>query len=262
LINDSDYILSIVPPRDAIATAQRIVDASSKSKNNSRTDPLYFLDLNAVSPKSARTIDDLISKSSPSIKFIDGGIIGGPPSQKDDKTWSRPSIPNSGPHRLDEAKANGKHLAEILNIKHINATIGAASGLKMCFASLSKGFTALAIQSFTTAHNFGVIPELKAHMQEFNPAALKSAENSLVAMCPKAYRWVHEMREIAETFEADGGFEAEESSFRSIAEVYELVANGTELGEEKVGERKLGKTAEDVARVVSEGTARRKVKTE
>src|ERR1700742_418473 len=86
LVNDSDYILSIVPPRDAIATAQRIVDASNKAQNNSRTDPLFFFDLHAVSPKSARTIDDLISKSSPSIKFIDGGIIGGPPSQKDDKT--------------------------------------------------------------------------------------------------------------------------------------------------------------------------------
>ena len=99
-------------------------------------------------------------------------------------------------------------------------------------------------------------------MAEFNPAALKSAENGLVAMCPKAYRWVHEMREIAETFEADGGFGAGESSFRSVAEVFELVANGTELGEEKVGERRLGKTAEDVARFVGEGTARRKVKTE
>ena len=238
------------------------MDASSNPQAKQKVDPLYFLDLNAVSPKSARAIDDLISKSAPNLRFIDGGIIGGPPSLKEDKTWSRPSIPNSGPHRLDEAPPNGKHLAEILNIKHLNATIGAASGLKMCFASLSKGFTALAIQSFTTAYNLDVIPELKAHMAEFNPAALKTAERSLVAMCPKAYRWVHEMREIAETFEADGGFEARESSFRSIAEVYELVASGTGLGEEKVGERRAGTSAEDVARVVSEGTARRKVKTE
>lgn len=147
-------------------------------------------------------------------------------------------------------------------MKHINPQIGSASGLKMCFASLSKGFTALAIQSFTTAHNLDVLPELKSHMEEFNPAALKTAERSLVGMCPKAYRWVHEMREIAETFEADGGFQEEESSFHSIANVYEFVANGTELGNEKVGERKLGLTSEDVARVVGEGTAKRKVKME
>ena len=51
---------------------------------------------------------------------------------------------------------------------------------------LGKGFTALAIQSFTTAHNLGVIPELKAHMEEFNPSGLRNAERSLPGMCPKA----------------------------------------------------------------------------
>jgi hypothetical protein len=147
-------------------------------------------------------------------------------------------------------------------MKHVNNTIGSATGLKMCFASLSKGFTALAIQSFTTAYNLNVLDELKEHMSEFNPAALQNAERSLPGMCPKAYRWVHEMREIAETFEADGGFEAQESSFRSIAEVYELVAEGAVLGKEKVGERRRGKTAEEVARWMSEGTARRKEKVE
>ncbi len=81
-------------------------------------------------------------------------------------------------------------------------------------------------------------------------------------MCPKAYRWVHEMQEIAETFEEDGGFERQESSFRSIPEVYEFVANGTVLGEEKTEGRGRGKTAEEVAKFVSEGTKARKVKVE
>lgn len=262
LCNESDYVLSIVPPRDAIDIAQRIVHATAQSTFKQRSNPIYFLDLNAISPKSSRTIDELIAKSKANIRFIDGGIIGAPPSQKEDQSWYRPSIPLSGPYRLDQAKPNGDQLAAILNTKHINTTIGSATGLKMCFASLTKGYTALAIQSFTAAYNLGVIPELKAHMEEFNPAGLKQAERSLPGMCPKAYRWVHEMREIAETFEADGGFEGQESSFRSIAEVYELVANGTELGDEVVGNRKQGKTAEDVARVVSEGTAKRKLKTE
>ena len=262
LCNTSDYILSIVPPRDAIATAQRIVNASSNSSFKRRSNPLYFLDLNAISPKSSRAINDLFAKSSPDIRFIDGGIIGGPPKQQQDGTWTTPSIPVSGPHHLSKAQPSGDKLAEVLNTKQINDTIGAATGLKMCFASLSKGFTALAIQSFTTAYNLGVIPELRAHMEEYNPSGLKTAEKSLPAMCPKAYRWVHEMREIAETFEADGGFEKDESSFRSIAEVFELVADGTELGMETTEDRKRGKTAEDVAALMSEGTARRKEKTD
>lgn len=72
-------------------------------------------------------------------------------------------------------------------------------------------------------------------------------------------RWVDEMREIAKTFEVDGGFHQEtESPFRAIAEIYQLVAHGTELGKEVIGNRQRGQTAEDVAVLVEEGTKKRK----
>ncbi|EMC94617.1 hypothetical protein BAUCODRAFT_578598 [Baudoinia panamericana UAMH 10762] len=262
LCNQADYILSIVPPRDALGTARRVIDASSNSSFAKRGNPLYFIDLNAISPRSAREINDLFSKSSPDVRLIDGGIIGGPPKRQEDGKWTRPSVVVSGPHRLVDAQPSGKHLAEVLSMKHVNDTIGSATGLKMCFASLSKGFTALAIESFTTAHNLGVTEQLKEHLEQFNPMAAKTAERGLVSMPPKAYRWVREMEEIAETFEADGGFEDDESIFRPIARVYELVANGTELGREVTEDRKRGKTAGDVATLMSEGTQRRKQKTE
>ena len=156
-----------MPPRDALATAQRIATASRSSDfNTTRPKPLYYLDLNAISPKTSRQINDLFIDQAPHVRFIDGGIIGGPPHLKDDgTTWYRPSIPISGPHPLTEAEPSGSHLADILNTKYMNAAIGTATGLKMCYASLTKGFTALAIQSFTTAHNLGVLSELKAHME-------------------------------------------------------------------------------------------------
>ncbi|KAK0799577.1 hypothetical protein LTR75_009177 [Friedmanniomyces endolithicus] len=262
LCNTADYILSIVPPRDALATAQRIVEASSHAEFKKRSNPLYYIDLNAISPRSARQISELFSKASPDVRLIDGGIIGGPPSQKSDGTWSRPSVPVSGPHKLSEAQPRGKQLAEALNVKHVSDSIGAATGLKMCFASLSKGFTALAIESFTTAHNLGVTDQLRAHLEEYNPMAAKTAEWGLVSMPPKAYRWIHEMDEIAETFETDGGFERDESIFRPIARVYDLVANGTELGKEVTEDRKRGKTADDVAELMGAGTKKRKEKAE
>ena len=132
----------------------------------------------------------------------------------------------------------------------------------MCFASLSKGYTALAIQSFTTAHRLGVLDELKTAMGETNPAGLATAEKGLPSMCPKAYRWVEEMRQIGETFEADGGFEEGEGIFRAVAEVYEFVASETVLGKEVTGDRIRGKSAEDVAVAMAEGLERRKLKTE
>lgn len=158
---------------------------------------------------------------------------------------------------------HGARLSSTLNVKHINSTIGSATGLKMCFAALSKGFTALAIQSFTTAYNLDVLPSLKEHMAQFNPAGLAVAEKSLPGMCPKAYRWVHEMREIGETFAEDGGFDEElEGIFGGVAGVYDFVARGTVLGEERVGERVRGRTVEEVARFVGEGTRERKMKVE
>jgi 3-hydroxyisobutyrate dehydrogenase-like beta-hydroxyacid dehydrogenase len=260
LCNTADYILSIVPPRDALATAKRVAQASS-SGFSSRKNPLYYIDLNAISPRSAREIDELFRTSSPNVRLIDGGIIGGPPSHKDD-SWTKPSVPVSGPHKLSEAQPSGDHLADVLNVKHVNDTIGAATGLKMCFASLSKGFTALAIESFTTAHNLGVTEQLTAHLEQYNPAAAKTTPRSLTSMPPKAYRWVHEMEEIADTFETDGGFSSQESIFRPIARVYDLVAHGTDLGNEITEDRKRGQTPADVALLMSEGTARRKQKAE
>lgn len=128
LCNAADFILSIVPPKDAIATARRIAKVSSSPEFKRRDHPLYFLDLNAISPQSAREIDALLSESSSDVKFIDGGIIGGPPKKKEDGTWSRPNVVVSGPHRLSQAQPAGEDLTELMNMKHINETIGSATG--------------------------------------------------------------------------------------------------------------------------------------
>lgn len=262
----ADYILSIVPPRDAKATANRVIEALSSSPRPDR--PLYYLDLNAISPRTAKQIAESF-KSSPSassVIFIDGGIIGGPPSNKDNKSvtttsshppaangseWTKPSIPVSGPKKLSDATPSGAHLSETLNIKHISEEIGPASGLKACFASTTKGFTAIAIQAFTTAKSLGVLPHLEEALQDFIPATLNTAKRGVVSMPPKAYRWVREMEEIADTHAEEGGFER--TLFEGVAGVYRTVADETVLGKEKIGERKRGLTVDDVASAMEEG---------
>jgi len=135
LVTQSDYILSIVPPRDVVATAQRIVKASSAPSFKKRSNALYYLDLNAVSPRSARELDELFKPVSSQIRFIDGGIIGGPPKPKDSSdpkgAWNCPSIPTSGPYELSKADPGGQKLAQVLNTQHISSEIGGASGLKV-----------------------------------------------------------------------------------------------------------------------------------
>lgn len=94
-----------------------------------------------------------------------------------------------------------------LRIHHLNNTIGAATGLKICFGMNTKGFTALAIQSFTIAYKLGVLTEMREYLKRDFPETLRAAEKGLTTMPPKAYRWVHEMLEIADTAAEDGGFE-------------------------------------------------------
>ena len=241
-----------------MATAKRI--ASLAQEHRKQKTPLYYIDLNAISPRSASSVGNLF-QSTP-IRFVDGGIIGGAPKLKDSDppTWYKPSLVVSGPDSLQDAPVSGANLAEVLNMKHIAATIGPASGLKMCFASLSKGFIGIAIQTFTTAHILGVLPELQDHLEIYSPGAGERAKIGLVSMPPKAYRWVREMEEISDTMAEEGGFEKD--LFRGISEVYRVVAEDTELGEEKTESRKKGKTAENVAKLMAEGMKKKKVKTE
>lgn len=156
-------ILSVVPPRDAAATAQRVVDAvvesqsssssslssSSSPTSGSRSPPLYFADLNAVAPSTIKSIAALFEKT-PAVRFVDGSIIGGPPApragkseegggkeEEEEKEWTVPSIPTSGPHKLSDIPGYGGRLFEVLNMRHIGPEVGSASGLKSEFGVFS-----------------------------------------------------------------------------------------------------------------------------
>jgi hypothetical protein len=240
LVGKCDYILSIVPPRDAVATAMRIIDAEA---SDPKRWPTYYLDLNAISPSTASKIAAAFKQKAPSILFIDGGIIGGPPTLLPGSSeWKRPGIPLSGPNSLYDAPIGGSHLAEVLNTQYLGPKVGSASGLKCCFAALSKGFTALALQSFSTAASLDVLPALQGYLKEFNPGGGERAEKGIVGCPSKAYRWVEEMNQIGECFEVEGGWAEQAKIFREVAGVYEGLA--------RVVERKGTKGMADVDGVV------------
>lgn len=89
----------------------------------------------------------------------------------------------------------------------MSPSIGAAVAVKMCFGMLTKGYIALAIQAFSTAHRLGVREDLEQFLSKYKPLHLQIAREGLVRMPHTAYRWVHEMLEMAETVEEFGGFE-------------------------------------------------------
>lgn len=268
----SDYILSIVPPRDALDTADRIATACKlpgtmeRRKTLEDTDglptrrKLYFIDLNAISSRQSAEVGSLFvgtpttSSGGPSVSchYLDGGIIGPPPSNNSnspDRTWKKPSLIVSGDVELP---ATFPGLSEILNIKMVSPKIGAASTLKLSFAALTKGLTALSILSFSTAQQESLLPDLFQHLDEYAPAVASTTKKLVTGMAPKAYRWTDEMRAIGEAFDTDGHWNGIGGAvFDSFAEVYRTIAEDTVLGEEKVGRRTRGTTAEDAAEIIA-----------
>ncbi|KAI1443750.1 phosphogluconate dehydrogenase [Annulohypoxylon stygium] len=246
LVQQSDCLLSIVPPRDALATAQSVFSATP-SGAGTRKHPLYYLDLNAIAPSIATQTQSLF-EGNPNIVLIDGGIIGGVPYPKVASPigWNCPSLIVSGPTKLPYT-----NLSRVLNIVHLTDQIGAASGLKMCFASTTKGFFALAIQSFVTADALGVLSPLRDYMMKYNAKTLEIADKGVISMPPKAYRWVNEMQQIGTMMKENGGFDTE--LFDGVAEVYRVVAEDTELGQEQPGQRVRGTTIDDVVKLMRSG---------
>jgi hypothetical protein len=227
--------------------------------------PLYFLELNATPARSAEETAALFQtqtqtqdqdqdkaprRSVPNI-FLDGGIIGAPPTQRPDGSWKKPSVVVSGTVE-NPTPATFTELARALNVKVVSERIGAASTLKLTFAALTKGLTALSILSFSTAEREAVLPELLAHLEEYSPATAGLARSGVVGMSPKAYRWEEEMRGIGETLDREGGWDGVgERVYGGIAEIYRTVAEETILGQERVGQRERGTSVEDAAQIIA-----------
>ncbi|WP_420403187.1 DUF1932 domain-containing protein [Nisaea sp.] len=234
LLKTCDAIFSIMPPDQAGGFVDRMAKAAYGLAEAPRA---VLVDLNAIAPSTARALRDRAEAAG--IRFLDGGIIGGPPYP------GRPSprLYVNGP-RAEAFEA----LRPVLDIRVVAGEVGAASALKMCFATLTKGVQALAIQSFVTAELEGVGPEFRAEMESVQANLLRSLSNSLPGMPPKAYRWVGEMEEIAKTY-GDAGLGSK--TFEGAADIYRFVES-TPLGKEVVENRTMGTDLEDLVTRLAE----------
>jgi 3-hydroxyisobutyrate dehydrogenase-like beta-hydroxyacid dehydrogenase len=172
-----DFIMSIVPPGVAVETAERLApvlkDAAKK--------PVY-VDCNAISPATVSEIADVLEPTG--APFVDGAIIGAP---------SSPKFYMSGPYAFHTARLNDAGLV----VRVLDDPLGAASALKMSYAGITKGLTALASAMSLAAMRNGAGNALLDELAESQPELLKWLQKSVPRMPPKAYRWVAEMEEIA-----------------------------------------------------------------
>jgi 3-hydroxyisobutyrate dehydrogenase-like beta-hydroxyacid dehydrogenase len=181
----SDVILSVCPPEAALALAREVAAAGF-----TRT----YVDGNAVSPATAREIAGVVEGAGAA--FVDGGIIGPPPRKP-------------GTTRLYASGAGAPQIKSLfgdspLEVVVLDAPAGAASAVKMAYASWTKGTSALILSVRALAAIEGVEEALLAEWRTSQPQLLKRAEDAAAGSAPKAWRFVGEMEEIAATFAAAG----------------------------------------------------------
>ena len=89
-------------------------------------------------------------------------------------------------------------------VKNLGNDIGRASGIKMCYAALTKGTSTLHVALLTVAESLGLSAELHDELAYSQKGALDSMKSGISKLPPNAHRWIGEMEEIAETFAAEG----------------------------------------------------------
>ena len=201
----ADVILSIVPPGEALALAQRLAPALAAASKK----PLYA-DCNAVNPDTVKQIAAAIERTG--APFADAGIIGGPPRAG----YGGPVFYYAGVDAEPLARLNDAGLV----FRRVEGGIGAASALKMSYGGITKGLTAVGSAMLLAAERAGVAEALHAELAASQPNLLAYFQRSVPDMFGKAYRWVAEMEEIAHY---TGGGPSREM-YEAIADLYERLA--------------------------------------
>lgn len=205
LLSGADVFLSILPPGDAEGLARRLAPTLTALAKK----PVY-VDCNAVSPQTVARIAAIIAPTG--ADFVDAGIIGGPP-----RPGYSPAIYASGPAARQTAILRDWGL----DWRVIEGPVGAASGLKMSYAGITKGVTALGSAMMLGAARFGCAEALIGELSASQPQILGYLKNSIPRMYDKAYRWVAEMEEISDFLDANP---PSADIYAAIASLYEFLA--------------------------------------
>lgn len=212
LVEQSDLIMSMTVSA-AVPTLCRKVAGAIKATG---ADPL-FAECNAIAPQLTCEMEPVITGAGG--RFVDVSIIGGPP-----RTGYSPHFYTSGDQATEFEQLNNFGLKVI----KLAGDTGQASGIKMCYAAMTKGTSALYSELLIAAELMGLTEPLLAEFQSGQSAVLQRMERNLPTVPPRSRRWVSEMEEIRDTFAHLG---LTPHLFEGVAEMYRFIG-GSPLGEE------------------------------
>tara|TARA_Y100000588_G_scaffold325899_1_gene359982 strand:- start:1245 stop:2075 length:831 start_codon:yes stop_codon:yes gene_type:complete len=230
LVEQVDLMVSIMVPAEAMGAATRVAEALKSTVST-----LTYVDCNAIAPETVRHMADIVTAAG--ARFVDAGIIGGPPRKP-----GGTRLYASGEHAADFAVLNDYGL----EVPVIGEEIGQASGLKMCYAALTKGTSAVMIELLTGAKRMGLFDSLIGELEKSQPGRLEMMQG-LTNVPNRSRRWIGEMEEIAKTF---GDLGLTPKIYEGAADIYRLVG-GTELADETPETRDKDRTLDQLVEVVA-----------
>jgi 3-hydroxyisobutyrate dehydrogenase-like beta-hydroxyacid dehydrogenase len=220
----ADFILSILPPAQALPLAERLAPVLRAGNHKA-----VYVDCNAVNPATVERVAATIAPTG--CAFVDAGIIGPPPAAMPLQTGES-GAGVSGPRFYASGEA-APRFAELrhygLDVRVLAGPLTAASALKMSYAGITKGTQAIGAAMILAAVRGGSADALLAELSVSQKEMLAWLTRQLAGMPPKAYRWIAEMHEIA-------GFVGDDPAAR---ELYEGAAHFYErVAEDVAGDKK------------------------
>ncbi|MEZ5280053.1 MAG: DUF1932 domain-containing protein [Acidimicrobiales bacterium] len=210
LLAASDMVISVCPPASAVDVAAEVAAAAAQCGFSG-----LYLDANAISEATALAVAQAFETAEleGGVEVVDGGIVGPP-------AWTQ------GSTRLFVSGRRSGEVASLfdgtlLETVDLGDRYGAASALKMAYAAWTKGSSALLAAVGAYAAAAGVDQALEAEWARSQPGLGDRLASTLHSVGPKAWRFVGEMHEIADSFASVG----QPSGYhRAAAETYAAMA--------------------------------------
>ena len=232
LVEQADLIMSMTVSSAVSSLCREVADALTVTGADT-----LFAECNAIAPQLVRELEPIITCADG--RFVDVSIIGGPP-----RPGYSPHFYASGEEASEFEQLNSCGLA----VLKLDGGVGQASGIKMCYAAMTKGSWALYSELLMAAELMGLTEPLLEEFRSGQQEILQRMERTIPTVPPRSRRWVSEMEEIRDTFAHLG---MTPHIFEGVAEMYRLIGN-TPFGEEFPESRDRDRTFTETIRQLAE----------
>ena len=232
LVEQADLVMSMTVSAAVPGVCRQVADALKATGSDT-----LFAECNAIAPQLACELEPAITDAGG--RFVDASIIGGPP-----RPGYSPHFYASGEHAVEFARLNDFGIT----VLKLDGDVGQASGIKMCYAAMTKGSWALYTELLMAAELMGLTEPLLAEFQSGQESVIQRMERTIPTVPPRARRWVSEMEEIRDTFAHLG---MTPHLFEGVAEMYRFIGD-TPLGDETPESRDRNRTFTETIRQLAQ----------